>query len=189
MVSRSFVLGYHGCDAAVARKVVAGDDQLFQSTNKYDWLGIGQYFWEDSYSRALRWAKEEHGKTGGKVKTPAVLGAIIDLGNCLNLIDTEHLELVKAAHAAYLEICRASGDAPAKNKGQNLRERYLDRAVFETLHGLRKEEGKLAFDTVRAFFVEGQELYATAGLRALDHIQICVRTHRSIIGYFLPRES
>jgi hypothetical protein len=41
---------------------------------------------------------------------------------------------------------------------------------------------------VRAFFVEGQELYATAGLRSLDHIQICVRNPRSIIGYFLPRE-
>jgi hypothetical protein len=189
MVSRSFVLGYHGCDAAVARKITSGDDQLIISNNKYDWLGSGQYFWEDSYSRAVRWANDEVAKKGGKVKKAAVLGAIIDLGNCLNLIDSEHLDLVKAAHTAYLEICHASGETPAKNKGKDMRERYLDRAVFETLHQLRVQDGKPAFDTVRAFFVEGQELYDTAGLRSLDHIQVCVRNPRSIIGYFLPRES
>ena len=188
MVSRAFVLGYHGCDAAVAKKIVSGDEQLFVSKNEYDWLGSGQYFWEDSYSRALRWAKSEEVKKNGKVKSAAVLGAIIDLGNCLNLIDAEHLDLVSAAHTAYLEICEASGDAPAKNKGKDLRERYLDKAVFETLHQLREQDGTRPFDTVRAFFVEGQELYATAGLRSLDHIQICVRNPRSIIGYFLPRE-
>jgi hypothetical protein len=188
MVSRSFVLGYHGCDAAVARKIGSGDDHLIVSKNEYDWLGSGQYFWEDSYSRAIRWAKGEEGKKSGKVKKAAVLGAIIDLGNCLNLIDAEHLDLVRAAHTAYLAICQASGDAPAKNKGKDMRERYLDKAVFETLHQLRKQDGKTPFDTVRAFFVEGEELYDTAGLRSLDHIQICVRNPQSIIGYFVPRD-
>jgi len=188
MVSRSFVLGYHGCDITVARKIVSGDDQLKQSQNKYDWLGNGQYFWEDSCSRAMRWAKEEQAKKGGKVTTPAVLGAVIDLGSCLNLIDAGHLDLVKAAHAAYLEICHISGEEVAKNQGKDLRARYLDRAVFETLHQLREREDNPPFDTVRAFFVEGEELYPTAGLRSQDHIQICVRNPRSIIGYFLPRE-
>ncbi|MBE2180318.1 MAG: hypothetical protein IAE97_07590 [Chthoniobacterales bacterium] len=118
---------------------------------------------------------------------PALLGAIIDLGNCLNLIDSDHLRLVKAAHAAYLELCETSESPPAQNKGHDLRQRYLDRAVFETLHRLRGREEKPAFDTVRAFFVEGQPLYENAGLRDLDHIQICVRNPRSIVGYFLPR--
>src|ERR1035438_4987242 len=98
MVSRSFVLGYHGCDAQVARKIVCGDEPLLVSKNEYDWLGSGQYFWEDSCSRALRWAKDEETKKSGKVKKAAALGAIIDLGNCLNLIDAEHLDLVRAAH-------------------------------------------------------------------------------------------
>ena len=188
MVSRSFVLGYHGCDASVARKIVSGDDKLKESKNKFDWLGNGQYFWEDSCSRALRWAKEEQTRKNGKVKTPAVLGAIIDLGNCLNLIDTEHLDVVKAAHAGYLSICRSYKITPAKNKGHSMRARYLDRAVFETLHSLRQARQQEAFDTVRAFFVEGKPLYQHAGLRSLDHIQICVRNPRCIIGYFLPRE-
>jgi hypothetical protein len=184
MVSRSLVLGYHGCDLKIARQIVSGKNKQLPSTNEYDWLGNGFYFWEDSRARALRWAQDEAKQKTGKVKTPAVLGAIIDLGNCLNLIDTEYLSLVKAAHNVYLELCKKSGDKPLQNKGRDLRARYLDKAVFETLHKLREKDKP--FDTVRAFFVEGELLYENAGLRALDHIQICVRDPRKIIGYFLP---
>ena len=187
MVSRSLVLGYHGCDLSVARKVVSGADQLKPSQNEYDWLGSGLYFWEDNHSRAFRWAQDEQCYQSGKVKTPAALGAIIDLGNCLNLIDAEHLDLVKAAHRAYVEFCRVSNLKPAENKGKDFRARYLDKAVFETLHRLREKEGKAPFDTVRAFFVEGEALYESAGLHSLDHIQICVRNSRQIVGYFLPQ--
>ena len=184
MVSRSLILGYHGCDFATAQKIVAGQEQQIPSNNKHDWLGGGLYFWEDSYSRALRWAQNDD---SGKIKTPAVLGAIIDLGNCLNLIDTENLDLVKAAHKAYLDFCATSGLKPLENKGQDFRARYLDKIVFETLHNLRQKKNEQPFDTVRAFFVEGELLYPNAGLRSLDHIQICVRDSRKIVGYFLPR--
>jgi len=188
MISHSLVLGYHGCDASVARRICAGEDRLKESRNKYDWLGSGQYFWEDSCSRAARWASDEQTKSSGKVQHPGVLGAVIALGNCLNLIDADHLEMVRTAHTAYLEICRASGETVAQNRGADFRARYLDRAVFETLHQLREQQGLPPFDTVRAFFVEGHELYESAGLRSLDHIQICVRNPRNIIGYFLPQE-
>ena len=104
MVSRSLVLGYHGCDRTVAREIVSGEKEQLRSTNEYDWLGSGFYFWEDSPASALRWAQDEVKQETGKVKTPALLGAIIDLGNCLNLVDAEHLNLVKAAHTGYLEF-------------------------------------------------------------------------------------
>ncbi len=186
MVSRSPILGYHGCDRDTALKIVAGQEQQIPSRNEYDWLGGGLYFWEDSFSRAMRWAQNDR---SGKIKTPAVLGAIIDLGNCLNLIDTEHLGLVKTAYNVYREICTASGLQPLENKGKgrDFRARHLDRIVIETLHNLRKEKNEQPFDTVRAFFVEGEPLYANAGLRSLDHIQICVRNPAKIVGYFLPR--
>ena len=135
----------------------------------------------------MRWAQNEARKKAGKVKRPAVLGAIIDLGNCLNLIDSEHLDLVKAAHLAYLNLCNISGLTPARNKGRDLQARYLDKAVFEPLHRLRQDEGKTPFDSVRAVFVEGEPLYENAGLRSLEHVQICVRNPRQIAGYFLPR--
>lgn len=187
MVSRSLVLGYHGCDLSTVEKIVSGKDDLIFSKNEYDWLGSGLYFWEDSHARALQWAQEEAARGGGKVRKPSVLGAIINLGHCLNLIDAEHLDLVRVAHQTYLELCLKSDLEPARNKGKDLRARYLDRAVFETLHRLREEKSEQPFETVRAFFVEGEPLYENAGLRALDHVQICVRDRHKIVGYFLPR--
>jgi hypothetical protein len=182
MVSHSIVLGYHGCDKSTANKVVNGAS-LNPSKNEWDWLGSGMYFWEDSYSRAREWALTSK----EKIKEPAVLGAVIDLGNCLNLIDAEHIKFVRSAHESYLKFCKKSNMSPAQNKGKDLRARYLDKAVFEMLHKLREEKEIQPFDSVRAFFVEGEPLYDNCGLHALDHIQICVRNPDNIIGYFLPR--
>jgi hypothetical protein len=185
MISQSLVLAYHGCDAAVAARVIAGDEHLLPSTKEYDWLGGGIYFWEDSEERAWQWAEE--GVQNGRIKTPAVVGAAIQLGHCLNLIDPADIEIVRAAYAHYMDMCKQSGRVPQKNGGKGLRARFLDCEVFNTLHKLRKEERKKRFDTVRAFFVEGSEIYPGAGLRAQDHIQIAVRSKACIRGYFRPR--
>jgi len=187
MVSRSLVVGYHGCDIKVAQSIVSLRERLKPSQNAWDWLGHGIYFWEDSPSRAKRWAVAESQRLDSKIKNPAVLGAIIDLGNCLSLTDSHALTQVKAAHEEYTEACLAAGLESAQNRGPNLRARYLDCAVIETLHQLRREEKKQPYDTVRGFFMEGRELYANAGFRDLDHIQICVRIHARILGCFLHR--
>lgn len=189
MVSHSLVLGYHGCDVRVARKVIALKDSPHPSQNPWDWLGHGFYFWEDSPARAQHWAEAEGQRSGSKIKHPTALGAVIALGNCLNLADAEALKQVKAAHGEYEKFCDSAGIEKAKNRGRDLRARYLDCAVMESLHQLREEEGKPAFDTVRGFFIEGRELYDGAGFRELDHIQICVRSLDQIIGFFWPRSS
>ena len=189
MLSHSLVIGYHGCERTLAGRIVVGKTELKPSQNAWDWLGHGIYLWEDSPSRALRWAEAEARQAGSKIKSPAVLGAVVDLGNCLNLADTEALTLVKSAHQTYIELCDTWGVPPAENRGPELQIRRLDCAVIETLHQLRQREGKQQFDTARGFFLEGRPLYPDAGFRELDHIQICVRSSKQIIGYFLPREN
>ena len=52
IASTSFILGYHGCDLAVAEGVFFGDKKLLPSKNDYDWLGHGIYFWEHNALRA-----------------------------------------------------------------------------------------------------------------------------------------
>lgn len=187
MVSQSLVLGFHGCDLAVAERVFAGKDVLRPSKNEWDWLGHGIYFWEDSPSRAMKWAKWAQQKKLESITQPAVVGAVIDLGNCLNLADAEALQQVKAAHQVYADACKARGSPLAKNLGNDLGSRQLDCAVIEVLHQLRSEKGLPAFETVRGFFFEGQQLYPNAGFRELDHIQICIRSEQQILGYFRPR--
>ena len=40
------MIGFHGCDQSVVEAVIAGKTELLASTNDYDWLGNGIYFWE-----------------------------------------------------------------------------------------------------------------------------------------------
>lgn len=87
------LIGFHGCEQSVRDNIVSGASMLKASENGYDWLGVGFYFGENNYDRALEFAKNPPGKK--KYKTPSVLGAVIDMAYCLDLLDTRHLHLVK----------------------------------------------------------------------------------------------
>jgi len=64
-------------------------DQISPSMNEYDWLGEGAYFWESSPERALSYARliKQYKRGQGSIKEPYVVGAVIDLGLCLNLTE------------------------------------------------------------------------------------------------------
>ncbi|MFA5207042.1 MAG: hypothetical protein WC708_21800 [Lentisphaeria bacterium] len=181
------IIGYHGCDKTTAERVLTGVDDLSPGKHEYDWLGKGVYFWEDSEARAWEWADEL--KVKGLVKSPAVIGAIIKPGNCLNLVDPQAAAIVSRAHDHYLRTCKENNIPAKENAGPKLFARYLDYAVFNTLHGLLEADKAPPYDTIRAFFTEGEPIYATSGLRTLDHVQIVVRNPKnSILGYFKPRQ-
>lgn len=41
------ILGFHGCDQTVRDEIVSMEGgMLLPSSNNYDWLGHGVYFWE-----------------------------------------------------------------------------------------------------------------------------------------------
>jgi hypothetical protein len=185
-------LGFHGCDHKVMEAVVTGVQFLKESRNRYDWLGHGIYFWESSPHRALQYANElmERGsKSKSTIDHPAVLGAVIDLGFCLDLLDYRNLSLVKSAYELLLEA-NGKSDIPTNRPSKHspdLLLRDLDCAVIEMLHQLRLQAGERPFDSVRGAFQEGKELYPGAGFREKDHIQICVRNPNCVKGLFIPR--
>lgn len=187
----SFSLGFHGCDKAVADAVFDGRRTLRASENDYDWLGHGIYFWENSPERALEYANtllQHPRRTTGQIKVPAVVGAVIDLGKCLNLLDAESILLVKNSHEELsATMTKAGKSMPVNRAPAGLRElllRHLDCAVIEFVHRIRLSDGKVPFDSVRAAFIEGDPIYQNAGFHDRTHIQICVRDARCIKGYF-----
>lgn len=187
MIWSRYVIGFHGCDAELAREVVCNNANLKISQNDYDWLGNGIYFWEGSCKRALQWAEKAKSHGNKKINKPAALGAIIDVSSCLNLVEAEHLEIVRESYKQMEEALAVSNSPLPKNTGKGKSARKLDCAVFEFMHQVRKHEGRAQFDTIRAFFIEGDELYPGAGIRNSDHIQLCVRNPEQIVGYFLPK--
>ena len=78
------VLGFHGTDETIVQEVLNGKSDLKSKNNSYDWLGHGIYFWDNSPGRALEWATQLSKRKGSSIKKPAVIGAIIDLGYCLD---------------------------------------------------------------------------------------------------------
>jgi hypothetical protein len=186
---RPIVVGYHGCDRKVALAVVTGEQSLTPSRNHYDWLGHGIYYWEDDPAMALQWAKRRASIGMRRVSEPAVLGAAIDLTGCLNLVQTEAHSVVSEAFRALKANCEAAGKPMPVNAGFQEAARYLDCSVFETLHALREDQGVAPYCSVRAFFPEGEPAFPGAGIRARDHIQICVRNPARILGHFIAHPS
>jgi hypothetical protein len=124
-----------------------------------------------------------------------VLGAVFSLGNCLDLIDKRFLDLVKTTHNIYTETCSKRGKRMPANenpieapKSSDRVIRWLDCAVIRRVHEIIYETAQPAFDSVRALFPEGKELYPGAGFQAKTHIQIAIRNPNMIKGYFLPRK-
>ena len=166
------VRGYHGCDWRIAERLLAGD-AFVPSTNAWDWLGDGIYFWEYGPDRALRWAEASK-----RIEKPSIVGAMIQLGRCFDLLDTRFTRELREFYGKL----QAEGALLPQSRGKA---RFLDRAVIEA-YLIRAQEMGTVYDTVRGAFVEGEPIYPGSGLYMETHIQIAVRNPQSIIGVFRP---
>ena len=183
------VIGYHGCDAAVRDHVIQQGGQLMAFPKTYDWLGQGIDFWEHGPARAMEWAEAQ--KKRGKLKTPAVLGALLHLGQCFDLLDALYTDILAEAYPRFeQEVVEFWGDPLPKNKrlhadDDDLLLRDLDCAVVNWTIDELKEDGA-SFHSVRGVFQEGAPAFPESEIRRRSHIQIAVRDPACILGYFLP---
>lgn len=188
----SLVLAFHGCDKQTHDLVLYENKTLKPSRNDYDWLGWGVYFWEQNYDRALLWAKEQASRNA--IQEPSVIGAVIDLGRCLNLTDSRYIELLSTEYELLsTELASTGADMPVNSGStEDMVFRRLDCAVIEHLHARlrQKEPDSLSepFDSARGLFSEGKPIYEGAGFNEKTHVQICVRNPNCIKGYFEPRK-
>jgi hypothetical protein len=120
------------------------------------------------------------------------IGAVIDPGFCLNLLEAQFLSQLPVAFQKLQQIYAPTGQPLPKNRtlggSSDLLLRHLDCAVIETLHQLRFDEKEPEFDTARGVFVEGEPLYPGAAIHKHNHIQLCVRNPECVMGYFRLRE-
>lgn len=183
----NLILAFHGCNITTFENVLYNHEHLNASNNSYDWLGNGIYFWEQNIERAWKWAKDTSNRSGNP---PAVIGAVIDLGYCLNLSDSKHIEILKKQYEIFKDEIEFTGNTLPKNKNIKNNTDYLmrnlDCAVIESLHESLEDRHEKKYDSVRGVFFEGNEIYPGSGFREKTHIQICVRNPNCIKGYFAP---
>ena len=114
----------------------------------YDWLGFGIYFWEANPIRGLNYAKETMRRRRSKITEPFVVGAVIDLGICLDLTTSFGIATVQRGFASLRRSHGESGIPIPKNSDDKLR-RQLDCAVIQRVHEIFNDAALPSFDTVR----------------------------------------
>lgn len=178
-LSGGLVLGFHGCNKATADRVLSGR-RFLKSKNKYDWLGEGVYFWESDPHRGLEFAREKMRREKRR-ESVHVVGAVIDLGLCLDLTTRTGVGQTQTS----FRLLRRAFDATATQMPQNGGgKNHLDCAVINNLHRMRRGQGAEEIQTVRGVFVEGDLAYKGSGFFAKTHIQLAVRDPKCIKGVF-----
>ena len=187
----NLTIAFHGCERKDQQKLISDIKFFKKSQEAYDWLGHVMYFWDGNEKRALEWAKKK--KNAGTLKEPAVLGAVLDLGRCFDLLDSANINALKYYYNLLKLDAGINGyemprniDHP-KEKGDKVL-RYLDCAVIEFMHNTLNKNEVIKFDSVKAAFIEGNPIYPDAGFNERTHIQICIINPNCIKGIFLPRK-
>jgi len=187
----NLVLGFHGCEGSERDRLITDPTYIRSSSESFDWLGHGMYFWENNPKRAMLWAEQK--KNVGSILKPAVVGAVIELGRCLDLLDSTNIELLKESYRLFKTDSEKLDNPIPKNQdhpgdsGKNKVLRYLDCAVIEYTHSFLKSKQERSYDSVRAAFIEGDPIYPGAGFNDKTHIQICIINPDCVKGFFIPR--
>jgi hypothetical protein len=146
-------------------------------------LGHGIYFWEYAPQQAWHWARRRY-----KGEDIAVLGCMLRLGNCFDLLDPENAHKLKGFHDKLLQVLDVTGRKPPKNVRGKKR---LDCAVFEYANAWFAREGE-NLDSIRAVYVPTsgkQRLWSQSWLYHETHVQLCIRNPRCILGTWLVNPS
>jgi hypothetical protein len=175
------IIGYHGTSEEAADRLVAGE-AFRPSDHDDEWFGEGIYFWEYAPQQAWWWAKRFK-----RYQQPAVIGAAIRLGNCLDLLDPANIRGVKEFREQLIAELTALGAEIPQNFRQH---RNQDCAVFDFIYR-QAMRLKRPLDTARGVYVPtGSRKRAWPGSWIHDeaHIQICVRNPKKILAVWHVRE-
>lgn len=165
------VTAFHGTSDTAAERIRR--EGFVMSTNRYDWLGDGTYFFQDvaefphsALNLAWAWARKEY---PGR---PAVIKATIDLVDCMDLLDHGWAARLRGVHNELTTRARRIGRELPKQAGGN---RGLDRLLVNYVAGVLADAGR-PVRSVRACFGEDERAaFPGSSLFELTHIQIAVR--------------
>jgi hypothetical protein len=191
--TNKWVYGYHGTTDESADLICENGFKFSDANAKQSpdgsWLGDGVYFWQDAPIRAWKWAEMKASERGSK---PAVVRAIINLQDCMDLLDIDPFSFLKRAHNLYIEECRRKGVFSVAQVGLKIiRDRvlvkshhYLDCKIINHAIQLLWETEGIRIPAIRAVFVQGRAVFKTSCLYNLSHVQVSVRENAVLKDVF-----
>lgn len=195
MIDGNLVVAYHGCDVTTRDGLVSRRLSPVSSENEYDWLGPGFYFFEADSERALSFAKAafenpQERYTARPIATPAVVGALLKLTQCLDMTTREGLGVFERGVGVVRSSLEKQNEPIPVNQPKNADDtdvllRRLDNIVFKTLHEEREKLSAPPYECVRAAFRQGEPLAENSGFHRDSHVQLALRDMTCVVGWFL----
>lgn len=157
------VNGFHGTSSNNVKKILS--EGFKPSSNEYDWLGDGVYFFQDALERAWEWARKIHKENA------AVIGAEIRLEDCIDLLDIHWTRVLSELYDSFLaQMKRANLELPKQSSGAH----RLDRLIINYAVGFLAER-EIRIRCVRGAFIEGKPIFPDSAIFDRAHVQIAVR--------------
>jgi hypothetical protein len=160
------VYGYHGTSAEAAEVIIQQGFNV--SSNDYDWLGTGVYFFQDAPVRAWEWANQQH------PTNPAVICSIIRLENCIDLLDINWFPLIRNLYNSFVEEYRQTNRPLPRQNPERSKAHRLDCAYFNYIVDILQQQGQ-SIGVIRAVFLEGDRVFPNSAIFDRAHIQIAIR--------------
>ena len=169
--STIWVYGYHGTSRSRAERIITEGFQ--PSTNGYDWLGTGVYFWQDAPNHALHWARKMYRQE------PAVIKSRLRLDNtCLDLLDMADIDnpdFWTDSYNRFREMYLITGESLPVQNPNIPGKRYLDCAFFDYLRtAVEQDPEPESIGLIRSAFVEGNRIFLNSAICDKTHVQISV---------------
>ncbi|MDB5323635.1 MAG: hypothetical protein JWN40_5266 [Phycisphaerales bacterium] len=175
------VIAYHGTTRELANRLVNGD--VFEASDTEDeWLGTGIYFWEHAPKQAWHWATQTR-----KYPNPAVVGAVLRLGNCFDMCDPGNIVLLHAFRDDLVAGLKDAGQPIPKNYRRFMK---LDCAVFNRVYNASTDGGH-PIDSFRAVYVptdKQKRIWKGSWIYAETHVQISIRNASKILAVWHVRK-
>jgi hypothetical protein len=175
------IIAFHGTTRELADHLVSGE-AFEESDTEDEWLGTGIYFWEHAPKQAWHWGSEVRSYT-----RPAVVGAVIRLGNCFDLCDPGNIALLRAFKDSLAQGLKDAGQPLPRNHRRHMK---LDCAVFNYVYNESVRQGR-PIDSIRAVYVptdQRKRIWKGSWIYAETHVQVCVRSAANIIAVWHVRK-
>jgi hypothetical protein len=174
------VYGYHGTNREKAQEIIDGGFNL--STNDYDWLGTGVYFFQDAPVRAWTWARERY------PDSPAVIKSELALENCIDLLDIDWYPIFRETYAMFVSAYQKANVPLPRQNPERSKAHRLDCAFFNYIVEKILESQDEPIGSIRAVFNEGDRIYPNSAIFDRSHIQISIRDLSLIKKTYLIEE-
>ena len=123
-----------------------------------------------------------------------MVGAKINLGVCLDLLDTANTRLLGSWYVRFRYFIRQNGITMPKNRDAHGSRRadkvlrFRDCAVIDYALSRLAQTERIAYQTVRGVFLEGGPAFPGSKIALKSHIQIAVRDSKCIWKFFRPEQ-